>query len=361
LSSPVESVPSASELSSPVESVPSAAGLGAPAEAASPASAYRTVPGLMPEFTAPPQNQGAEIYDCQSALAEVDRGFACLDRRDFEGAERCFRNVLGALNCLKDSHQVGTVMAACLEGINNVGYAMASNNMGRRAWQVSKYACEMSRAYLSRRYDSAAWPWWGDVERQAGELSAVMQAYPEASAYFHKSIEIYLKLIDLGVGEDSRIDAINTLLKLGRVYERMNHIEEAMRVYTDAINQGNVALSRGYYENMTMAEAYRRLAELCMLSGYCEAAADDFAWALEFYARDSDITSDRHYMEVASVKSRLAEAYFLLGRNEEAYSCRNDLMGLLDYFNRYRREQDAAVVVKLISNLDAAANHYTQG
>ncbi|MGM9998484.1 MAG: hypothetical protein ACI38Q_03670 [Candidatus Bruticola sp.] len=357
-------VPTAPAANAPAESsVPAAAAASAPAESSAPAaaSAYLTVPGLTSEFTAPPQTQGAEIYDCQSALKEVDRGFACLDMRNFDGAERCFRNVLGALNCLRDNHQIGAVMAACLEGINAVGYAMAGNNMGRRAWQVSKYACEMSRAYLSRRYDSAAWPWWGDVERQAGELSTAMQAYPEASSYFHKAVEIYLKLIDLGVGEDSRIDAINTLLKLGRVHEKMNQIEEAMRVYTDAINQGNVALSHGYYKNMTMAEAYRRLAELCMLSGYCEAAADDFAWALEFYARDSDITSDRHYMEVAAVKARLAEAYLVLGRNEEAYICRNDLMELLDYFNRYRREQDAATIVKLINNLDAAANHYSQG
>ena len=56
-------------------------------------------------------------------------------------------------------------MAACLEGMNSTGYAMFENGLGRRAWQVAKYACEMSRAYLASRYDSAAWPWWGDMER----------------------------------------------------------------------------------------------------------------------------------------------------------------------------------------------------
>ena len=325
------------------------------------APAYSTVPGLVSEFVAPSQNQGANIYDRQSALKEVDHGFSCLDARDFDGAERCFRNVLGAVNCLTDSRELGEVMAACLEGMNSTGYAMSENGMERRAWQVAKYACEMSRAYLANRYDSAAWPWWGDMERQAGELGENLQAYDEAIVYFRKAIEIYLKLIDLGVGEDSRVDALNTLLKLGQVYEKMNQLDEAMQVYSDAITQGNIVLGNGYNENMTMAEVYRRLAELCMISGYCEAAADDFAWALEFYTRDSEISNDRHYMEQAAVRARLAEAYLIMGRDEEAYGCRNELMNLLDYFNKYRRDQEAAILIKLINNLDAAANHYRQG
>ena len=325
------------------------------------APAYSTVPGLVSEFVAPSQNQGANIYDRQSALKEVDHGFSCLDARDFDGAERCFRNVLGAVNCLTDSRELGEVMAACLEGMNSTGYAMSENGMERRAWQVAKYACEMSRAYLANRYDSAAWPWWGDMERQAGELGDKLQAYDEAILYFRKAIEIYLKLIDLGVGEDSRVDALNTLLKLGHVYEKINQLDEAMQVYSDAIAQGNIVLGNGYNENMTMAEVYRRLAELCMISGYCEAAVDDFAWTLEFYARDSEISNDRHYMEQAAVRARLAEAYLVVGREEEAYGCRNELMDLLDYFNKYRRDQEAAVLSKLINNLDAAANHYRQG
>jgi len=325
------------------------------------APAYSAVPGLVSEFVAPSQNQGANIYDRQSALKEVDHGFSCLDARDFDGAERCFRNVLGAVNCLTDSRELGEVMAACLEGMNSTGYAMSENGMERRAWQVAKYACEMSRAYLANRYDSAAWPWWGDMERQAGELGDKLQAYDEAILYFRKAIEIYLKLIDLGVGEDSRVDALNTLLKLGHVYEKINQLDEAMQVYSDAIAQGNIVLGNGYNENMTMAEVYRRLAELCMISGYCEAAVDDFAWTLEFYARDSEISNDRHYMEQAAVRARLAEAYLVVGREEEAYGCRNELMDLLDYFNKYRRDQEAAVLSKLINNLDAAANHYRQG
>ncbi len=327
-------------------------------EAAAPA--YSTVPGLVSEFVAPSQNQGADIYDRQSALREVDHGFACLDARDFDNAERCFRNVLGAVNCLTDSRELGEVMAACLEGMNSTGYAMFENGLGRRAWQVAKYACEMSRAYLASRYDSAAWPWWGDMERQAGEFGDSLQAYDEAVNYFRKAIEIYLKLIDLGLGEDSRVDALNTLLKLGQVYEKMNQLDEAMQVYSDAIAQGNIVLGNGYNENMTMAEVYRRLAELCMISGYCEAAVDDFAWALEFYARDSEISNDRHYMEQAAVRARLAEAYLVVGRDEEAYGCRNELMNLLDYFNKYRRDQEAAILVKLINNLDAVASHYRQ-
>ena len=321
---------------------------------------YNTVPGLVSEFVAPSQNQGANIYDRQSALKEVDHGFACLDARDFDGAERCFRNVLGAVNCLTDSRELGEVMAACLEGMNSTGYAMFENGLGRRAWQAAKYACEMSRAYLASRYDSAAWPWWGDMERQAGEFGDNLQAYDEAVAYFRKAIEIYLKLIDLGLGEDSRVDALNTLLKLGQVYEKMNQLDEAMQVYSDAIAQGNIVLGNGYNENMTMAEVYRRLAELCMISGYCEAAVDDFAWALEFYARDSEISNDRHYMEQAAVRARLAEAYLVVGRDEDAYGCRNELMNLLDYFNKYRRDQEAAILVKLINNFDAAASHYRQ-
>ena len=321
---------------------------------------YEPAPGLVSEFVAPSQNQGANIYDRQSALQEVDHGFACLDGHDLEGAERCFRNVLGAVNCLTDSRELGEVMAACLEGMNSTGYAMFENGLGRRAWQAAKYACEMSRAYLANRYDSAAWPWWGDMERQAGEFGDSLQFYAEAVVYFRKAIEIYLKLIDLGLGEDSRVDAVNTLLKLGQVYEKMNQTDEAMQVYSDAVNQGNIVLNNGYNENMTMAEAYRRLAELCMLSGYCEAAIDDFSWALEFYSRDSEISNDRHYMEQAAVRARLAEAYLIVGRDQEAYDCRNELMDLLDYFNKYRRDQEAAILVKLINNLDAAASHYRQ-
>ena len=346
----------ASAVASAVKSAPEAPAYEQPAAA----PIYGTVPGLVSEFVAPSQNQGANIFDCQSALKEVDRGFACLDARDFDGAGRCFRNVLGAVNCLTDNRELGEVMAACLEGMNSTGYAMIEHGLNRRAWQAAKYACEMSRAYLANRYDSAAWPWWGDMERQAGELGDSLQAYDEAVVYFRKAIEIYLKLIDLGVGEDSRLDALNTLLKLGQVYEKMNQPDEAMQVYSDAITQGNIVLSNGYSENMTMAEVYRRLAELCMISGYCEAAADDFAWTLEYYTRDSEATNDRHYMEQAAVRARLAEAYLILGRDDEAYGCRNELMNLLDYFNKYRRDQEAAILVKLINNLDATANHYSQ-
>ncbi len=305
----------------------------------------------------PPASSGNGVLEASAALQEIDTGFSYIDAQKFESAWECFRHVGDEMKYI-EAEQRGEVMAACLEGLNNLGYAMAEQGVNEQVLAVSNYAVGLSHKYLADRYDSAAWPWWGDIERQAGEFNGYACQYGMALEHLRKAIEIYLKLIDLGVGEASRVDALNTYLSMGKVCEDMKSPEQAVQVYGEAIEQGSIALANGFAAEMTMAEINRRLAEIYMLSGYCELAYDNFSWALEYYARDSEKTGNHHFVEAAAVRLRLAESCFVLEKTDDAYASRNEMLQALEYLQKYQRKPEADILARYLKEFDDLALKY---
>ena len=302
-------------------------------------------------------DEPVNIINAGVALQEIDNGFARLDEGLLDQAERIFIRVGKAIPEIQQ-RDLGEVMAGLLEGFHGVACAMADSSMNKRAYDVALLASSLSRMYLSSRYDSAAWPWWGDVEAKSGECCALLKKYSDSCEHYRKAIEIYLKLIDLGVGEASRADALRTLVKLGKVLLSMNDIENALKNYNNAVDQGLIVLENGFDEELTMAEVYKARAEIYMMTGKCAEAVDDFGWAIEYYTRDTEKSRQRHLLEIAAVQVRMAEALFVIGKSDEAYHYRDELDRMANYFRKYKRVKEADIVGKYVKNLDSIATRY---
>lgn len=293
----------------------------------------------------------------QTALAEIDQAFAQIDGAQLELAEDGLRRVGQMVEFLEPT-ALGEVMAGFLEGMHSLGFALSERQELERAGETATYAAQMGRYWLADSYDAAAWPWWGDIERQLGQFMVSLGRFEEATQAFNQAIDIYLKLIDLDLGEPSRVDALNVMLELGQACEYRQDNDGAVSAYSEAITQGETVLTNGFPEEMIVAEAFRRRAELYILAGYWEAAGDDLAWTLEYYARDTTKSGERHLLEIAAVRLRLGEVYFICGRQEEALGCREELTRMLDYFRRYRRETEAQTLDQYLQRLDETAAQY---
>lgn len=302
-------------------------------------------------------DEPVSIISAAAALQEIDNGFARLDEGNLDYAERIFIRVGKAIPELQP-RDLGEVMAGLLEGFHGVACSMVDCSMNKRAYDVALLASSLSRMYLSSRYDSAAWPWWGDVEAKSGECCALLKKFSDSCEHYRKAIEIYLKLIDLGVGEASRADALRTLVKLGKVLLSMNDTEGALKNYNNAVDQGLIVLENGFDEELTMAEIYKARAEIYMMTGNCAEAVDDFGWAIEYYTRDTDKNRQRHLLEIAAVQVRMAEALFVIGKAEEAYHYRDELDRMANYFRKYKRVKEADIVGKYVKSLDSIATRY---
>lgn len=304
-------------------------------------------------------DEPVSIINAAAALQEIDNGFARLDEGNLDQAERIFIRVGKAIPELQP-RDLGEVMAGLLEGFHGVACSMVDCSMNKRAYDVALLASSLSRMYLSSRYDSAAWPWWGDVEAKSGECCALLKKFSDSCEHFRKAIEIYLKLIDLGVGEASRADALRTLVKLGKVLLSMNDTEGALKNYNNAVDQGLIVLENGFDEELTMAEVYKARAEIYMMTGNCAEAVEDFGWSIEYYTRDTDKSRQRHLLEIAAVQVRMAEALFVIGKAEDAYHYRDELDRMANYFRKYKRVKEADIVGKYVKNLDSIATRYNQ-